>query len=130
MLAAISGFFATCIGAFGAHALKSSISVDMLVVYQTGVSYQFYHSLALMLLGVLMIHYDNKYLKLSGIMFLSGILLFSGSLYALAITGVKQLGVITPIGGVAFLVGWLMLVLGVLKCENWCNSIKSLSEEM
>lgn len=110
--AAISGFLATCLGAFGAHALKSKISMDMLAVYQTGVSYQFYHSLALLLLGLLMIHYDNKYLRLSGVMFGVGILLFSGSLYLLAITGIKQLGIVTPFGGVAFLFGWLSLAIG------------------
>lgn len=119
--AAISGFLATCLGAFGAHALKLKISMDMLVVYQTGVSYQFYHSLALLLLGLLMIHYDNKYLRLSGVMFGVGILLFSGSLYLLAITGVKQLGIITPFGGVVFLVGWLMLALGCIKNEGMFN---------
>lgn len=112
ILAAISGFLATCLGAFGAHALKSKISMDMLAVYQTGVSYQFYHSLALLLLGLLMIHYDNKYLRLSGVMFGVGILLFSGSLYLLAITGIKQLGIVTPFGGVAFLLGWLSLAIG------------------
>lgn len=115
LLAAISGFLATCLGAFGAHALKAKISIDMLAVYQTGISYQFYHSLALLLLGLLMIHYNNKYLKLSGIMFTVGILLFSGSLYLLAITGIKQLGIISPFGGVAFMIGWLMLVVGVIK---------------
>ncbi len=112
-LAAISGFLATCLGAFGAHALKSKLSFDMLTVYQTGVCYQFYHSLALLLLGLLMIHYNNNFFKLSGIMFVLGILFFSGSLYLLAITGIMQLGIITPIGGVAFLIGWLMMALGI-----------------
>lgn len=70
VLAAISGFLATCLGAFGVHALKTKISMEMLVVYQTGVSYQFYHSLALLLLGQLMVHYDNKYLILSGVILL------------------------------------------------------------
>lgn len=115
ILAAISGFLATCLGAFGAHAFKSKISMDMLAVYQTGVSYQFYHSLALLLLGLLIIHYDNKYLRLSGVMFCIGIILFSGTLYILAITGIKQLGIITPFGGVAFLLGWLALAAGSIN---------------
>lgn len=115
VLAAISGFLATCLGAFGAHALKSKISIDMLVIYQTGISYQFYHSLALFLLGILIGHDNNQYLRWSGGMFAVGIALFSGSLYLLAVTGVKWLGIITPFGGVAFLVGWLMLALGLIK---------------
>lgn len=119
--ASISGFLATCLGAFGAHALKSKISMDMITVYQTGVSYQFYHSLALLLLGLLMFHYDNKYLRSSGWMFGVGIMLFSGSLYLLAVTGIKQLGIITPFGGVAFLVGWLMLALGCIKNKGVSN---------
>lgn len=118
VLAAISGFLATCLGAFGAHALKTKISMEMLVVYQTGVSYQFYHSLALLLLGQLRVHYDNKYLILSGVMFVIGVLLFSGSLYLLAVTGIKQLGIVTPFGGVAFLVGWLMLAFGVIQDQK------------
>lgn len=118
VLAAISGFLATCLGAFGVHALKTKISMEMLVVYQTGVSYQFYHSLALLLLGQLMVHYDNKYLILSGVMFVIGVLLFSGSLYLLAVTGIKQLGIVTPFGGVAFLVGWLMLAFGVIQDQK------------
>ena len=116
--AAISGFLATCLGAFGAHALKSKISMDMLAVYQIGVSYQFYHSLALLLLGLLMIHYDNKYLRLSGVMFGVGILLFSGSLYLLAITSVHFLGMVTPIGGLCFLAGWLLLCLGMNRTKK------------
>lgn len=119
--AAISGFLATCLGAFGAHALKSKISMDMFDVYQTGVSYQFYHSLVLLLLGLLIIHYDNKYLRLSGVMFGVGILFFSGSLYLLAITGIKPIGIITPFGGVAFLIGWFMLALGCIKNKGVSN---------
>lgn len=115
VLAAISGFIATCLGAFGAHALKSKLGIEMLAVYQTGVNYQFYYTLALLLLGLLIIYYDNKHLRLAGFMFTIGIVLFSGSLYLLAVTKIKLFGIITPFGGAAFLVGWLMLILAIYK---------------
>jgi uncharacterized membrane protein YgdD (TMEM256/DUF423 family) len=118
MWAAISGFIATCLGAFGAHALKARLSVEMLTIYQTAVSYHFYHSIALLLLGLLMITYNNKYLVFSGIMFGIGVLLFSGSLYMLAITEVKLLGMITPIGGVCLLIGWFYLAFGIYVTSN------------
>lgn len=119
LVAALSSFLATCLGAFGAHALKSSLSVEMLAIYQTGVSYQFYHSLALLLLGILSLTYQNNYLRLAGFMFVAGIVLFSGSLYMLAVTDIRAIGIITPIGGIAFLVGWLSLAYGIIvhdKC--------------
>lgn len=112
MMAATNGFLATAFGAFGAHALKSVISSEMLAVYQTGVQYQFYHSLALLLLSLIILHYDNTTLKAAGWLFLLGIVLFSGSLYLLAVTGVKYLGIITPFGGATFILGWFALVIG------------------
>lgn len=110
-LGAVNGFLATGFGAFGAHALKFQLSADMIAVYQTAVNYHFYHSLALVLLGALSYQVNNKYLKYSGTMFCFGITLFSGSLYLLSITGIKILGIITPFGGVAFLLGWLFMML-------------------
>ena len=114
MIAAISGLLAVAIGAFGAHGLKARISEDLMAVFQTGVQYHFYHTLALLMVGMLMIAYPQvSLLKWSGCLFVAGLLIFSGSLYILALTGVKWLGAITPIGGVAFMAGWLTLALAV-----------------
>ncbi|MDP3432998.1 MAG: DUF423 domain-containing protein, partial [Bacteroidota bacterium] len=86
-------------GAFGAHALKKILSPDMLVVYKTGVEYQFYHALGLLLIGLIGFRIESKWLNWSGILMIFGIIIFSGSLYALSISGIKILGAITPIGG-------------------------------
>ena len=109
-IAAVSGMTAVMLGAFGAHALKKVISPEMLEVIKTGVQYQFYHTFALLAVGILMHFNTSKALKWSANLFLLGIILFSGSLYALAITGIKPLGIITPFGGVAFIVGWVLLI--------------------
>ncbi|MGE3921172.1 MAG: DUF423 domain-containing protein [Gammaproteobacteria bacterium] len=114
-IAALSGFMVTCLGAFGAHALKSILPLDMINIYQTGITYQFYHTLALLLTGLMMVNFNNRSLKFSGVMFVVGIVIFSGSLYMLALTGIKQLGIITPVGGIAFLMGWLSLAVGINK---------------
>jgi uncharacterized membrane protein YgdD (TMEM256/DUF423 family) len=103
------------LGAFGAHALKKILSAEMLAVYQTGVEYHFYHALGLLLIGIIGLHYPSKWIGLSGIFLTAGILLFSGSLYALSISGVKILGAITPIGGLSFVAGWVCLVVAVVK---------------
>lgn len=103
------------LGAFGAHALKKSLSPDMLAVYKTGVEYQFYHALGLLLIGVIGFRIESKWLRWSGIALVAGIILFSGSLYALSISGTKVLGAITPIGGLSFVAGWIFLVIGILK---------------
>lgn len=108
--AALSGFIAVALGAFGAHGLKQRLSADLLAVYQTGVQYHFYHTFALLAVGLLMLHMPgNNALRWSGILFGVGIVIFSGSLYVLSLTGVRWLGAITPLGGVAFLVAWLLL---------------------
>jgi len=103
------------LGAFGAHALKASLSADMLDVYKTGVEYQFYHSLGLLLIGLIGYQIKSKWLNWSGLLLIIGIILFSGSLYALSISGIKILGVITPIGGLSFVAGWICLAVGILK---------------
>ncbi len=110
----IAAFFAVALGAFGAHALKERVAADMLQVWQTAVTYQFFHALALIGLGL--------WLKSSGASatliyaaFTAGIILFSGSLYALVLSGVKGLGAVTPLGGVLFLVGWLLWLMKVLR---------------
>ena len=106
---------AVAIGAFGAHGLKSHISAELLQSYKTGVEYHFYHALGLLLLGVMAVSNPSKYLKWSAIFLSTGILLFSGSLYLLAITGIKWMGAITPLGGISFIAGWVLLFIGVWK---------------
>lgn len=111
---AISGFIAVALGAFGAHALKQRLSADMLAVYETAVQYHFYHTLALLAVAALMVG-GAQGLKLSAVLFLVGTLIFSGSLYALALSGVKILGAVTPIGGLCLLAGWACLTYTAIK---------------
>jgi uncharacterized membrane protein YgdD (TMEM256/DUF423 family) len=110
-LAAFIGMLAVGLGAFGAHALKSRLDESALSVYQTAVQYQFYHSLALLGVGLFCLWQPQSRLLLaSGIAFLAGILVFSGSLYLLSFTGIRWLGAITPIGGLALIAGWSLLL--------------------
>ena len=110
LMAAANGFLAVSLGAFAAHGLRARLGPDLLATFQTGVQYHMYHALALLGVGVLALHYPNAAsLRTSGYLFLAGILLFSGSLYVLAISGVRWLGAITPLGGLAFLAGWALL---------------------
>lgn len=102
-------------GAFGAHYLKNTLNDYSLSVFQTGVLYQFFHSIGIILVVLLSISKDNLNLDLSIWFFTLGIILFSGSLYLLAITGIKWLGAITPIGGLFFILGWMFLFLKSLK---------------
>jgi len=113
--AAISGMLAVALGAFGAHVLKKIITPDMLEIYKTGVQYHFYHTFALLATGILLHLKPSKSLKTAAYLFMAGIVLFSGSLYALAFTGIKVLGIITPFGGVAWLIAWLLLVIHFSK---------------
>ena len=114
MLGAINAFLCVAFGAFGAHGLKQSLSAEMLTVYQTGVQYHFYHSLGLIIVGVVLLHIPkSKSVLLSGWLMLGGIVLFSASLYALSLTEIRALGAITPLGGIAFLSAWLLLAYGV-----------------
>lgn len=106
---------AVAIGAFGAHGLKSHLSNEMMQVYKTGVEYHFYHALGLLLVGLLAISMPTSLLNWSAICLTLGIVLFSGSLYFLAITGIKWLGAITPLGGLSFIVGWILLFVAVWK---------------
>lgn len=117
-IAAISGLLAVVLGAFGAHALKKMISPEMLEVYKTGVQYQFYHTFALLAVGVLMHFNTSKALQWSGYLFVVGILLFSGSLYVMTITGIKALGIITPFGGTVWIVAWFLLMVHCRKLTN------------
>lgn len=116
--AALLGMTAVIIGAFGAHAIGETLSDHALQRFHTGVEYQFYHVAALLSVGILTsLHrnHDSSLLKLSGIAFILGIILFSGSLYAYALTGNSKLGMITPFGGGAFILGWFLLLMYALK---------------
>ncbi|MEO7320927.1 MAG: DUF423 domain-containing protein [Nitrosospira sp.] len=112
-LGAINAFLCVALGAFGAHSLKQKLSLDMLAVYQTGVQYHFYHALGLMAVGLVLLHFPkSRLIVLSGWLMLAGIVLFSVSLYVLSLTGIRGLGAITPLGGVAFLSAWALLAYG------------------
>ncbi|MEO8087327.1 MAG: DUF423 domain-containing protein [Bacteroidota bacterium] len=112
---------AVILGAFGAHALKAKLEAEQLQVFETGVKYQMYHSLALILLGILAEKINSQYIGYAGYSFLAGIVFFSGSLYLLStrsILGIeswKFLGPVTPLGGLCFISGWVFLLIGILK---------------
>ena len=109
-------FFAVALGAFGAHALKGRLSAEMLAVWHTGVEYHFFHALGLLAVGLLATQLpESALLKWSGWLMLAGIAAFSGSLYALALTGERWLGAITPFGGVAFLAAWALFVTAAVR---------------
>lgn len=110
LLASINGFLAVSLGAFAAHGLRARLDADMLNTFQTGVQYQMYHALALFGIGLLSLQFPtSSILRNSGFLIMAGIVLFSGSLYVLSLSGIRWLGAITPIGGVAFLCGWGLL---------------------
>ncbi|GIO04100.1 DUF423 domain-containing protein [Brevibacillus reuszeri] len=116
MLGSISGFLSVALGAFGAHALKEKLDEYSLGIFHTGVTYQTTHALALVLVALLLKWYpDSSGLVWAGWCFVAGTLIFSGSLYTLAMTGIKVLGAITPIGGVLFLIGWALLAIHAWK---------------
>jgi len=115
---AISGALAVLLGAFGAHLLKQMISPDMLEIYQTGIHYQFYHTFALLGVGILMNFDPTKTLKWSGYLFIAGTTIFSGFLYLLALTGIKALGMIVPIGGLTLVAAWILLLVCALKIKR------------
>lgn len=120
-VAAFIGAFSIAAGAFGAHGLKKIFSPEILQTFETAVRYEFYHVFALLIVGMLLLNRDEKLFRLSALFFLSGILLFSGSLYLLCVVKWKEmagwywLGAITPFGGVCFIAGWLFLMAGILK---------------
>lgn len=111
----LSALLAVSLGAFGAHFLKSRLSAQMLDIFEVGVRYQMYHALALLAVAWACSRWPGGLTNASGWLFLSGTVIFSGSLYILSVSGISWLGAITPIGGVAFLAGWLCLVLAVLR---------------
>ena len=112
LIAAIFGFLGVAFGAFGAHGLRSRLSPEMLAVFEIGVRYQMYHVFALLAVAAAIGHFGQvRLLTIAGWSFIAGILIFSGSLYALALTGTGMLGAITPIGGLGFLIGWACLAI-------------------
>jgi uncharacterized membrane protein YgdD (TMEM256/DUF423 family) len=109
IVGAASGFIAVAAGAFGAHALKARLAPEMLAAFETGARYQMFHALALLAVAWVATHWPSRATSASGWCFVAGTVLFSGSLYLLALTGARGLGAITPFGGVLFLAGWLLL---------------------
>lgn len=112
MLGALLAGIGVALGAFGAHALKATVPPDLLTVYETGSRYHLLHAQALILVGILASRLSPRSIRVAGWAFTLGILLFSFSLYTLAITGIRKLGMVTPLGGVAFMVGWASLAVG------------------
>jgi uncharacterized membrane protein YgdD (TMEM256/DUF423 family) len=112
---AISAFIAVAAGAFGAHALRGRLTPEMLAVFEVGVRYQMYHALALLAVAWMLGRWPGPWPVRAGWLFLAGTVLFSGSLYLLALTGIRWLGAITPLGGLAFLTGWLCLAVGATR---------------
>ncbi len=116
VLGALAAGLAVALGAFGAHALKAKLSPDLLAVYRTGVEYHFYHALGLVLVGLAAQHLpESGVLKAAGWLMAAGIVLFSGSLYVLAVSGIRALGAVTPIGGVAFIAAWALFAWAFIR---------------
>ena len=117
MIGSILGFFAVAFGAFGAHALTGKVEDRLIDVWRTGASYQMYHALAVLAVGIIVLYAKQnanlveveKFAKISGWLFFVGTMVFSGSLYLMVISGVSALGMLTPIGGVSLMAGWLCL---------------------
>ena len=120
-IGAILGGLAVALGAFGAHGLKKIVSPETVATYQTGVQYQMYHALALLIIGVLSERYMSSFVIYAGLFFLAGIVCFSGSLYLIVSMQAMNkvipgaIGIITPIGGLFFIIGWILLLAGIIK---------------
>ncbi len=118
IIAALMGALSVMIGAFGAHALKQTLTASgRQDVFETAVKYQFYHTFALLALGLLMFKIDDKMLEYAGYCFISGTIVFSGSLYILCLSGITKWGAITPIGGLLLIIGWGMMLLAVMRLK-------------
>jgi uncharacterized membrane protein YgdD (TMEM256/DUF423 family) len=116
--AATAGFVGVALGAFGAHALRARLAPELLAVFETGVRYQMYHAFAAFAAAWACARWQRRVLGVAGWLFLAGILIFSGSLYLLALSGERWLGAITPIGGGLFLAGWVLLAVGVWRAAR------------
>jgi len=123
MLGALFAFLGVAAGAFGAHSLRDVVSLHYLNVFETAVRYQMYHAIGLLVTGFMLDRREDTYFRFAGWMFVAGILLFSGSLYILSLTGKSWVGAITPFGGVSFLAGWFLLILGIFTSSKNKRSI-------
>lgn len=117
-IGALSGFVAVAAGAFGAHGLRARLTPDLLAVFETGARYQLYHALALIATAWVLARWPGSPAQWAGWLFVAGTIVFSGSLYALALSGVRWLGAITPFGGACFLAGWLCLALAAARAPT------------
>jgi len=115
LLGGLSGMIAVAAGAFGAHSLRDHLSADLLAIFETGARYQMYHALALLLTAWAATRWPGSLTLVAGWLFVAGTLIFSGSLYALSLSGARWLGAVTPLGGVAFIAGWLCLALAAWR---------------
>lgn len=115
MAGSVFGLLSVVFGAFGAHALKKSLSPELLAIFETGVRYQMYHALALLAAAWAVVIFDTKMIFRAGACFTAGIIIFSGSLYLLVFTGIKMFGAVTPIGGLLLMMGWFFMILGAAK---------------
>lgn len=114
VVGAVLGFLSVAGGAFGAHALKSRLTPADLAIYETAIRYQFFHTLALLAVGLVGLSHPSRLLETSGWLFLAGIVIFSGTLYGVSLLGIRWLGAVTPFGGLCLLAGW-----GVLAAAAW-----------
>ena len=125
--AAILGTLAVALGAFGAHGLKQIVPAEAISTFETGVRYQFYHTFALLIVAMLFEKFPVRAMRYAGICFITGIILFSGSLYILTVmeatetVGLRSIGIITPFGGLFLIAGWLCMFIGMGK-KNWMSS--------
>jgi uncharacterized membrane protein YgdD (TMEM256/DUF423 family) len=123
LIGACSGFLAVALGAFGAHGLRDALSPDRLDVFETAVRYQMFHALALIATGLLATRRRGRTAPAAGWLFVLGTVLFSGSLYVLALTGGRAWGAITPFGGVAWLLGWVLLAAASVRPRTYVTEI-------
>ncbi len=115
IIGAVSGAIGVAAGAFGAHALRARVEPRLLEVFETGARYQMYHAIALLAAAWVVTRFPGSLANASGWLFLAGTVLFSGSLYAMTLTGIRALGAITPLGGVCFIAGWACLALAAMR---------------
>lgn len=115
LIGSLIAFIGVALGAFGAHALKQRLDSNLFDTFEVGVRYQMYHALAIIAVALVASSFTSSYIAASGWAFVAGVTIFSGSLYILALSGVRGWGAVTPIGGLLLLLGWLLLALGVVK---------------